>query len=78
MSEPSGQADLATGLTHLATLMLSVESAEEALQHLAQMAVVVVPDGPTCGITVPKRGGFITTRPGSLQRRASTQLGAAR
>lgn len=60
-NEPTGQTDLATGLTHLATLMLSVEKTEEALQHLAEMAVVVVPDGPTCGITVPKRGGGFTT-----------------
>lgn len=61
MSEPaSGQLDLASGLTRLATLLLSVEDAEEALRHLARMAVVVVPDGPTCGITVRRRGRYTT------------------
>lgn len=61
MSEPADeQADLASGLSQLATLLLSVEDAEEALQHLARMAVVVVPDGPTCGITVRRRGRYVT------------------
>lgn len=61
MSEPAdGQPDLASGLTQLATLLLSVEDAEEALRHLARMAVVVVPDGPTCGITVRRRGRYTT------------------
>jgi GAF domain-containing protein len=61
MSEPAGgQADLASGLTQLATLLLSVEDVEDALRHLARMAVVVVPDGPTCGITVRRRGRYTT------------------
>lgn len=37
------------GLTELATLLLSAESAGEALHHLARTAVVVIPDGPSCG-----------------------------
>ncbi len=61
MSEPAGgQPDLTSGLTQLATLLLSVEDAEEALRHLARMAVVVIPDGPTCGITVRRRGRYTT------------------
>jgi hypothetical protein len=60
MSEPAdGQADLTSGLTELAAL-LPVEDAEEALRHLARMAVVVVPDGPTCGITVRRRSRYTT------------------
>lgn len=55
-----GQVELATGLSQLASLLLSVESVEEALRHLARMAVVVVPDGPSCSITVKGRGRFTT------------------
>jgi len=40
--------------------MLHAEDADEALHHLARMAVVVVPDGPSCGITVAKDGKFTT------------------
>jgi GAF domain-containing protein len=61
MNEPAdGQADLTSGLTELAALLLSVEDAEEALRHLARMAVVVIPDGPTCGITVRRHGRYTT------------------
>jgi transcriptional regulator with GAF, ATPase, and Fis domain len=48
------------GLTELAALLLSVENADEALLHLARTAVVVVPDGPSCGITVKVDGKFRT------------------
>ncbi|MBV9855005.1 MAG: GAF and ANTAR domain-containing protein [Streptosporangiaceae bacterium] len=48
------------GLTELAALLLSVENVEEALRHLARMAVVVIPDGPSCGITVLRDGRFTT------------------
>lgn len=48
------------GLTELAALLLSVENADEALLHLARTAVVVVPDGPSCGITVTASGKFRT------------------
>jgi GAF domain-containing protein len=48
------------GLTELAALLLSVENADEALLHLARTAVVVVPDGPSCGITVKANGRFRT------------------
>jgi GAF domain-containing protein len=61
MSEASeGQVELTTGLSQLASLLLSVESVGEALQHLARMAVVVVPDGPSCSITVKRHGRFTT------------------
>ena len=53
-------AEVATGLTELAALLLRVEDVEEALSHLARMAVVVVPDGPSCGITVVRDGNFTT------------------
>lgn len=53
-------AEVATGLTDLAALLLGVEDVEEALSHLARMAVVVVPDGPSCGITVIRDGQFTT------------------
>ena len=53
-------ADVATGLTELAALLLRVEDVEEALRHLARMAVVVIPDGPSCGITVVRDGKFTT------------------
>ena len=41
-------------------LLLSVETLEQALQHLAQVAVAVVPDGPSCGITVIRDGKPVT------------------
>jgi len=41
-------------------LLLSVENLEQALQHLAQVAVAVVPDGPSCGITVIRDGRPVT------------------
>ncbi len=53
-------AEVATGLTELAALLLTVEDVEEALRHLARMAVVVIPDGPSCGITVVRDGKFTT------------------
>lgn len=49
-----------TGLTELAALMLDAEDTGQALHHLARMAVVVVPDGPSCGITIAKDGQFST------------------
>jgi GAF domain-containing protein len=49
-----------TGLTELAALMLTAEDADQALHHLARTAVVVVPDGPSCGITVKTNGKFRT------------------
>ncbi len=61
MTDRSGETTGATaGLTELATLLLSVENADEALLHLARTAVVVVPDGPSCGITVKANGKFRT------------------
>lgn len=53
-------ADVATSLTELAALLLTVEDVEEALRHLARMAVVVIPDGPSCGITVVRDGKYTT------------------
>jgi len=49
-----------TGLTELAALMLTAEDAGQALHHLARIAVVVIPDGPSCGITVITDGKFKT------------------
>lgn len=51
-----GSADIAAGLTELSALLLSVEEIEEALDHLARMAVQIIPDGPSCGITVIQDG----------------------
>lgn len=58
--EPADIAGTTTGLTELAALMLFAEDVDEALHHLARMAVVVVPDGPSCGITIAKDGQFRT------------------
>ena len=58
--QPADMSGATTGLTELAALLLSAESADEALHHLARMAVVVVPDGPSCGITVSEDGQFRT------------------
>ncbi len=41
-----------SALAELITLLLSVENLEQALQHLAEVAVAAIPDGPSCGITV--------------------------
>jgi GAF domain-containing protein len=41
-------------------LLLSVETLEQALRHLARVAVAVVPDGPSCGITVIRDGQPVT------------------
>jgi GAF domain-containing protein len=61
MTDQSAESVGATaGLTELAALMLSVETADQALLHLARTAVVVVPDGPSCGITVNANGEFRT------------------
>ncbi|MBO0708810.1 MAG: GAF and ANTAR domain-containing protein [Candidatus Dormibacteraeota bacterium] len=53
-------AGITTGLTELAAMLLRVEDVEVALRHLARMAVVVIPDGPSCGITVVRDGKFTT------------------
>ncbi len=58
--QPADVSGPTTGLTELAALLLSAEDADEALHHLARMAVVVIPDGPSCGITVAKDGQFRT------------------
>lgn len=58
--EPADATETTTGLTELTALLLSAEDVEEALHHLARMAVVVVPDGPSCGITVLEEGVFRT------------------
>jgi GAF domain-containing protein len=49
-----GQTDSA--LAELIALLLPVENIGQALQHLAEVAVAVVPDGPSCGITVIRDG----------------------
>jgi putative methionine-R-sulfoxide reductase with GAF domain len=58
--QPADISGATTGLTELAALLLHAEDADEALHHLARMAVVVIPDGPSCGITVAKDGKFTT------------------
>jgi putative methionine-R-sulfoxide reductase with GAF domain len=58
--QPADTSGATTGLTELAALLLHAEDADEALHHLARMAVVVIPDGPSCGITVAKDGKFTT------------------
>lgn len=61
MSErPPEAAEITTGLTELAAMLLRVEDVEDALHHLARMAVVVIPDGPSCGITVVRDGKLTT------------------
>lgn len=54
--DSAGTADLAASLIELSALLLSTEDVEEALRHLARMAVQVIPDGPSCGITVVRDG----------------------
>jgi GAF domain-containing protein len=58
--QPTDATETTAGLTELAALLLSAENADEALHHLARMAVVVVPDGPSCGITVVEGTYFRT------------------
>jgi hypothetical protein len=56
MSEQDhGREDTATALLELLALLLSAEHLEAALRHLAEMAVAVIPDGPSCGITARSR-----------------------
>jgi len=50
----------ASALSELIALLLSVDTLEEALQRLAEMAVAVIPDGPSCGITVIRQGQPVT------------------
>lgn len=47
-------------LTELAALLLAVEDTSRALRHLARIAVAVVPDEPSCGITVIRNGRPVT------------------
>jgi GAF domain-containing protein len=57
MSEQDlGGARTDSALAELIAMLLPVESLERALQHLAEVAVAVVPDGPSCGITVVRDG----------------------
>lgn len=58
MMADSGQ--ITAGLTELAALLLEVEDTGDALRHLARIAVAVVPDGPSCGITVLPDGRPVT------------------
>jgi transcriptional regulator with GAF, ATPase, and Fis domain len=58
--QPADAPDTTTGLTELAALLLAAEDVDEALHHLARMAVVVVPDGPSCGITIAEGNQFRT------------------
>lgn len=51
---------VAEGLTEMAALLLSVEDMSEALSHIARIAVAVIPDGPSCGITVVMDGHAVT------------------
>ena len=46
----------ASALAGLIALLLNVENLEQALRHLAEMAVAAIPDGPSCGITVARNG----------------------
>lgn len=52
--------EITAGLTELAALLLAVEDTSRALRHLARIAVAVVPDGPSCGITVIRNGRPVT------------------
>ena len=59
--EPVPEAGRITeGVTELAALLLAVEDMNEALTHIAEIAVAVIPDGPSCGITVIKDGQPVT------------------
>lgn len=56
MSEQDLGGQIASALAELLAMLLPVENLEQALQHLAEVAVAVVPDGPSCGITVIRDG----------------------
>lgn len=57
MSEQErGSGWTASALAELIALLLAVENLEQGLQHLAEMAVAIVPDGPSCGITLVRDG----------------------
>lgn len=61
MGEPLPDAgQLTEGLTEMAALLLAVEDMNEALSHIARIAVAVIPDGPSCGITVIRDGQLVT------------------
>jgi GAF domain-containing protein len=61
MSEQAhGQSLIASALGELITLLLNVENLEKALHHLAEMAVAIIPDGPSCGVTVIRDGQATT------------------
>lgn len=61
MSEQDrGSGWTASVLTELIALLLAVENLEQGLRHLAEMAVAIVPDGPSCGITLVRDGRPIT------------------
>jgi putative methionine-R-sulfoxide reductase with GAF domain len=61
MGEPLPDAGHVTaGLTEMAALLLAVEDMNEALSHIARIAVAVIPDGPSCGITVIRNGQPVT------------------
>jgi GAF domain-containing protein len=59
MSEHGGDS-IASALGELIALLLTVENLEKALHHLAEMAVAIIPDGPSCGITVIRNGQATT------------------
>jgi transcriptional regulator with GAF, ATPase, and Fis domain len=58
--QPADAPEVTTGMTELAALLLAAEDVDEALRHLARMAVVVIPDGPSCGITIAEGREFRT------------------
>lgn len=58
--QPADATETTAGLTELAALLLAAEDVDEALHHLARMAIVVVPDGPSCGITIAEGNQFRT------------------
>jgi len=60
MSQHEGSGWAMVDLAGVMALLLSVENLEQALHHLAQVAVAVVPDGPSCGITVIRDGRPVT------------------
>jgi GAF domain-containing protein len=61
MSEHDHGSGLAAfGPAGFMALLLSVETLEQALLHLAQVAVAVIPDGPSCGVTVIRGGQPVT------------------
>ena len=58
--EDDGPGWTTSALAELIALLLSVENLEQALQHLAEVAVAAIPDGPSCGITVVRDGRPVT------------------